>query len=123
MNNFIQLINVKGDFFNSFVFQVRAHITFFYYKILILFYRFPCTRSSRRQLSAIVFASLHPFNITLIDLWRLFVGSRKLFQKFFYKAKRCSIVKIFVFFFLLVAFVTRGFDMKDLEKSENYLKA
>lgn len=22
-------------------------------------------------------ASLHPFNITLIDLWRLFVGSRK----------------------------------------------
>jgi hypothetical protein len=75
---------VKGDFFNSFVFQVRAHITFFYYKILILFYRFSCARGGRRRrLSAIVFASLHPFNITLIDLWRLFVGSRKLFQTFF----------------------------------------
>lgn len=92
MNNFIQLINVKGDFFNSFVFQVRAHITFFYYyKILILFYRFSCKRGSRRRrLSAIVFASLHPFNITLIDLWRLFVGSRKLFQTFFFTLVACA---------------------------------
>jgi hypothetical protein len=49
MNNFIQLINVKGDFFNSFVFQVRAHITFFYYKILILFHRFSYKRGIRRR--------------------------------------------------------------------------
>lgn len=26
MKNFIQLINVKGDFFNSFVFHVRLHM-------------------------------------------------------------------------------------------------
>ena len=59
--------------------------------------------------SSLLCASLHPFNITLIDLWRLFVGSRKLyyFQTFF--ILYFSFHSTIVFFSLLLLFLNRTF--------------